>query len=215
MVRSTYWSLKNLKFFYFIPVIITLIYMPFISILLYQSYYDSIDIYYRIMFSQFNLFLPISSVWWTIFTLKEFNESDGNEVLYLYCKPLYILKMQLLIFSLYALHIVVFMLSFNLFFDGHYFIMVQLIVSSFALCSFAYFVSFVLKSTGIALLLSIVYSMSLNVLDLDRNLAVISIFPQTFEITESSLLHVLFVFVFGVIMYFLGLLVSKIKLPYK
>lgn len=215
MFRSTCRSLKNLRFFYFIPVIINLLYMPFMSFLMYQSYYDNIDIYYRIMSNQFNLFLPIASVWWSVFTLKEFIESDGNEVLYLYCKPLYILKMQLLVFSIYGLHLVVFMLGFNLFFDGFYFVIVQLLVSSFALCSFVYFVSFALKSTGVALLLSIVYSMFLNVFDLDKKLVVISIFPQTTQITKSSLLNVFFVFVLGVIMYLLGLLISKNKLVYK
>ena len=215
MIKPTYWILRNLKLFYFVPVIIVLVYMPLMGLSLYKTYHMSIDVFFKNMFKQFQLYIPLFSVWWTVFTLKEFMETDGNELLYLYNKPIYILKMQLLVFGLYALHILVFMLGFNLIFGGHYFATLQLIISSFAMTGFAYFISFAFKSTGVAFLFCIVYSITLNVFDRDRHFSSISVFPETREVTQLSVVHIVLVVVAGVVLFSAGFLVSKVRKSYK
>ncbi len=203
MVRVTYCLLKNLKLFYFIPIIVTLVYMPFISVYFYYSVDGQTEIYFKMMFEQFQLFLPLFSVWWVIFVLKEFMESEGNELLYLYNKPLYLLRIILLLFTLYVLHTSAFLFVFHLVFGEHLFVVLQIAVSCFTMCALAYFISFALRSTGVALLFSIAYGVFLNLFDLDRNLAGVSLFAQTKELTNISMLRLALTFTDRVL-YFLS-----------
>lgn len=85
----------------------------------------------------------------------------------------------------------------------------------FAICAFAYFISFALDSAGIAFLLSIAYCIFLNMFDLDKNLSAISIFPASKEITGLSLLHILLVFLAGIVLPVVGTFLSKVKSSYK
>ncbi len=95
---------------------------------------------------------------------------------------------------------------------AHLFAMCQLLISSFAICAFAYFA---LNSTGIAFLLSIAYCIFLNMFDLDKNLSAISIFPASKERTGFSLIHILLVFLAGIVLHVVGTFLSKVKASYK
>lgn len=214
MVKSTYWLLKNLKIFFFIPVFVVIVYFPIASFYLYDAFNDSLNLFFINIHQRFFLFFPLFSVWWTIFVLKEFMDAQGNELLYIYNKPKHIMKIQLLICLLYSLNVAAYMLVFNFIFSNHFFIMIQLLICSFTMCSFAFFVSLLFNSTGIALLLSVTYCIFLNLFDLDNVLSFISIFPNTFEINMESLIHIVCVFLVGIIFNASGYLISKFKKLY-
>ncbi|WP_242846431.1 hypothetical protein [Clostridium botulinum] len=73
--------MKNLKIYYFIPLIFLYIVIPILDIGLINMS-ENIENSYQLIFAEAEKYIPILSLWWSTFIFKEYIDGDGNEVLY-------------------------------------------------------------------------------------------------------------------------------------
>lgn len=74
-----YIHLKSIKILFFVPLVAVHIFLPIISIISYHN--KNLDFYMTVM--EYSLIImPISSVLWSLFILREYVEGKGNELLY-------------------------------------------------------------------------------------------------------------------------------------
>ena len=104
-IKPIYFSFKNLKIYYFIPLFILYVFLPILSVgIVYMS--GSIENSYFLIFREVEKYIPILSLWWITFIFKEYIEGDGNEILYCIDESGKVKVFQiLLIFIWYIIHI--------------------------------------------------------------------------------------------------------------
>lgn len=80
--RALY-HLKSIGLLFFPPLVIINILVPALNIMEYLAFGGNDSLYISIL--QYTQWLfPFSSVWWVLFVLREYLESDGNELLYVH-----------------------------------------------------------------------------------------------------------------------------------
>ena len=93
--------LKCLRFFSFVPLIVLFVISPLTFIPLLNHYGPS-DALYSFLLEYTQTVFPFFSVWWIIFISREYIESDGNELLFVF-KPRTLLREYLILFAAYLL----------------------------------------------------------------------------------------------------------------
>ena len=76
--KLIYFSMKNLKTYYFIPLIFLYILIPILDFGL-VNMTGNIENAYVTIFRESEKYIPILSLWWTTFIFKEYIDEDGNE----------------------------------------------------------------------------------------------------------------------------------------
>lgn len=76
-----YYHLKSMGALRFVPLVVFNGLLLILPIAYYYSNGANDDLYFHLMqLTQF--FMPLFSVWWVVFTLREYLESDGNELFF-------------------------------------------------------------------------------------------------------------------------------------
>lgn len=152
------YHLKSIGLLFFVPLVIIDILIPTLNIMEYSKYGIGEELYIHILqYSQW--FFPFFSAWWVLFVLREYIESDGNELLYVHadrCK----LKDILCLFVLYIFNIaILFSIYATLFPNMKYEFLKILSVCIFYL-GITYFFTYLTKSITITLLILIFFTLA-------------------------------------------------------
>ena len=102
-LRRIFLHLKSIRYLAFIPPAVLDIVIPLLLYAFYREY-GATDLFYGSVLEYTQLFLPFFSVWWVLFTLRGYVESDGNELLYV-CKNRCRLPDCLRLFALFQLNV--------------------------------------------------------------------------------------------------------------
>ncbi len=155
VLTRTYLHLKNLKFLFFVPLLIMNALIPMLNYAVYKQYGVGDRLYTNILeYSQW--LMPFASVWWSLFALRDYLEGDGNELLYVnrhsnkFVDIFILFFISILdiaiVFSVYAIQI-----------PQMKFEYIRILSICFLYFGIVYFVSFLTKSTTLSTLTVVLY----------------------------------------------------------
>ena len=209
MLKKEYLLLKSLKLLFWVPIIALDIFLPLFSLYQYRSKNPSVE--YNIA-SIILIIVPLFSAWWSIFILREFLESPGNEVLFSGKKVL--LFEISLPFIIYVIDTVAVLCGISNWFPKTIEMIKPLLIVIFFMFALSYFMSFVSKSITISLLINVVYVLANQVIYTKKPLPFLYISAMQFDFKKSytSFVTMLIVSAFLIIA---GLILNKEFKHYK
>lgn len=149
---------------FFVPLIAVDLLLPLIAVLSYKS--ERLDFYETVM-KYGMMIIPVSSIIWSLFSLKECIEGKGNELLFVGKNRLKLLDCFVL-FALFFLTVVPQFIVYS-FIEP---VFLSEIIRIFAICFFflgvAYFLVFLTKSISLTLMCLIIYVIA-NMLIISRS----------------------------------------------
>lgn len=153
-----YLHLKNLKILFFIPLFIINVLIPFLNYIEYTQHGIGNELYMSILeYSQW--LMPFVSVWWSLFALRDYIENDGNELLYVHKASQQFIDIFLLFF-LCILNITVIFSVYTLLIPSMKYEYVRILSICIFYFGIMFFLSILTKSTTIALLVVILYTIA-------------------------------------------------------
>lgn len=155
-LKQNYFLLKSAGVSIFIPLVIIYIFLPFLNYSSYLKYGIGTTLYNNIItYSQ--VFIPFFSTWWSILTLKEFIEGQGNEVLFVNTKRTHLfvfINFIIFVFMLIPLYIVYFCL-----FDNMKLEFIKILIECVLFNSISFAIISFFRSVTISLTLPVIYTM--------------------------------------------------------
>lgn len=215
MIYLTFARLRKKGIKFLVPLFVLFVVLPVMGLIFRRHYADSPEQFLRVIVTQLHVWVPVFSSWWSLVLFHDFFESEGNELLYLYHKPVFFLQVQYLAILLYAVGIFLFFLVFQIIAPIDSFALPQLIAESFAISSLTYFLCFLLLNTGAAFLVPVAYSIYINLFDSLNLLSFLSIFPENSFMTSENVKLIVYCCAAAVIFSFGGFVCSKYRRKYK
>lgn len=215
MIYLTFARLRKKGIKFLVPLLVLFVVLPVMGLVFRRHYADSPEQFLRVIVTQLHVWVPVFSSWWSLVLFYDFFESEGNELLYLYHKPVFFLQVQYLAILLYAVGIFLFFPVFQIIAPIDSFALLQLIAESFAISSLTYFLCFLLLNTGAAFLVPVAYSIYINLFDSLNLLSFLSIFPENSFMTSENVKLIVHCCVAAVIFSLGGFVCSKYRRKYK
>ncbi|MBT9147807.1 MAG: hypothetical protein DDT32_01573 [Syntrophomonadaceae bacterium] len=157
-MRRLYLELKNQRFYYFAPPVILFILLP-LAVL--ASVKAGGRIAECATFSQW--FIPSFAAWWPLFILKEYLNSPGKELLFVYKSGRDSLFFRMIgLWAFYVLHVVILFIYFASLFEFVWFLFIAIIIQSMFMIALGYFLSLLFQNTFIPLIINFAYSSIFN-----------------------------------------------------
>lgn len=158
-IKPIYFSFKNLKIYYFIPLFILYVFLPILSVgIVYMS--GSIENSYFLIFREVEKYIPILSSWWITFIFKEYIEGDGNEILYCVDESGKVKVFQILLILIwYIIHISILFLGYSIFLDNVFLEFLKTVIQCLFFTSLLYMLIYTLKSTTISFMILLIYEL--------------------------------------------------------
>lgn len=207
-LRQLYLSFKNLKWFYFVPLIVLYLFIPLSNLLNFKAI--GLDLCYTIVTDTAQRVIPITATWWVFCVLKEYIEGDGNELLYAYLKGKTLGIDILFVFCWYCVHVAVLFFGYSYFFNNMLLEYVRMIVQSFVLVSALYFLIYAFKSTSIAYMMILVYFIMTLFFSKDTILEKIKLFDMNTPMVISMIWDkYLYIILIGGLFFGLGTVLNK------
>lgn len=155
-MRRLYLELKNLRFYYFVPLVVLFILVPLTVLAALKQYGDSFPSFSVIC----QLYIPCFSPWWSLFILKDYLNSPGKEVLFVYKQRRdSLLGKTIILWVLYVLHILAVFFAATFLFDFVWFLFIAIIIQCMFLTALAYFLAILLQNTFVPLITDFTYSL--------------------------------------------------------
>lgn len=198
--------LKSTKALFFVPVVITNVFIPFLNFVSYRANGISDELYNNIIqFSQ--IFIPFLSVWWVVFILRDFIDSDGNEMLYVNKKWSLLLDF-IAIFFVYIIDVIILYIFYIGFFPNMKYELIKLLSICIFYFGLMFFASRLTNSITITLFILTFYLMA-NVMIYGLE----GVFPLYYTIRAANrqmlLCNSLPLGFTGVILFILGVKIRK------
>jgi len=201
-MRRLYLELKNLRFYYFVPLVVLFVLVPLTVIASVKQYGPSFPSFTVIC----QLHIPCFSPWWPLFVLKDYLNSPGKELLFVYKQRRdSLLGKTVVLWVLYVLHILVVFFAATFLYDFVWFLFVAVVIQSMFLTALAYFLAILLQNTFVPLITTFTYSLMFM---LAGGYSPLNIFTQGLS-DASSLDKSVFVFIAAVIFFYVGYQVEK------
>ncbi|MFZ3591295.1 hypothetical protein ACOI1C_19150 [Bacillus sp. DJP31] len=204
----TYLSLRNLKIYYFIPIFFMYLVIPalFFSEIAITGVGDILHL--RVVETTQKI-LPLFSVWWIIFILREYIEGEGNEVLYVYedLKRTKLLDI-LIVFIIYSLKITPLFILFSFFLDDMIFELLRVMIQCFFYSSLAYCLIYLTKSSAITFMFIMVYNFLVTYLN-SSFVSKVSIFSNVSMSIDLFHEKYIYVFLLGLVILLIGMIMNK------
>lgn len=154
--RKIFLQLKSIRLMALVPIVAADLLLPLIGVASYQS--ERLDFYETVM-KYGMMLIPVSSIIWSLFSLKECIEGKGNELLFV-GKNRFKLLDCFVMFALFYATVVPQFIVYS-FIDA---VFLTQIIRIFAICFFffgvAYFLVFLTKSISLTLMCLIIYAIS-------------------------------------------------------
>jgi len=201
-VRRLYLELKNLRFYYYIPIIVLFVLVPLTVIATLKKAGDPFPSFTVIC----QLYIPCFAPWWTLFILKDYLNSPGKELLFVYKQSRdSLLRKTIILWVLYVLHILVVFLAAAFLYDFVWFLFIAVIIQSVFLTALAYFLAILLLNTFVPLITNFTYSL---VFMLAGGYSPLNIFVEGLG-NAGSLDKSVFVFITALILLYAGYHMEK------
>jgi hypothetical protein len=155
-MRRLYLELKNQRFYFFVPPVMLFILVPLTVLATIKS--GGGDNFPECgTISQ--LFIPSFAAWWPLFILKEYLNSPGKELLFVYKsgRDSLFLKM-IALWAFFVLHIAIVFIYFTSLFDFVWLLFIAIIIQSMFMIALGYFLSLLFQNTFIPLIINFAYS---------------------------------------------------------
>jgi len=157
-MRRLYLELKNQRFYFFVPPFILFILVP-LSVLAFIKNGAGSNFPECATVSQ--LFIPSFAAWWPLFILKEYLNSPGKELLFVYKfgRDSLVLKM-ISLWAFFVLHVVVVFIYFTFLFefDFVWFLFIAITIQSMFMIALGYFLALLFQNTFMPLIINFAYS---------------------------------------------------------
>lgn len=162
-------ELKNLRFYFLIPYLTMILAALGVLATLKNSSVEDLSacaIVIQILVSGF-------AIWWPVLILKEYLHSPGKELLFVYksAQDNLIIKM-LLLWGLYALHVVVLFIYFSTLFQPVIYLLIATIIQCLFLIALAYVLALMLQNTFIPLLFNFSYVFTMSMVWFDSPISI-------------------------------------------
>jgi len=212
-LQISYLNLKKMRFSYFVPIIILFAFLPFMSIG-YVIADGMVESTYIQTFIDFQRFIPFFCTWWIMFSLNEYVEGKGRELLYIYKKSL--LSDYLLLFFWYMLHVVVLLMGYHIFMNSFWMDLILLLIQSCFLSALSFFLMICFRTISVSFLIVLFYEIFcifsnygilkwINIFSIRRIENISQLFP-----------HYILILIFSVIMIIMGnILYKRMTTAYK
>ncbi len=163
---------------------------------------------------EIQIFLPLMCGWWTLIIHSPFVEKKGNEVLYLYIRPVTILVCQVVVELLFlVLLFAVYMLTKSQF-PVPVFLFGQICMVCIAICGFLFAMVGGLKNSGAAFGVVLAYSFFVNKLDVFCVFQPVSIYFTEMEKSAENIDKMYVVLGLSILFHLLGYLSVKYRRVY-
>lgn len=215
MIRLYIRQMTRNKIVFLIPIIVLFIILPLIlkGIIVIDS--DSENMILPHMLQTYHTLVPIFSCWWGILFVNDYFNDNGNEMIYLVNKLpslIFVYFSGILCYSvLLAIATCIYR---SVIYDVSFDLIYQLIVESFAMYSIVFFISFLIRNTAMGIMFSLIYCVYINIFDIQKMFASVSIFPKDILLPIDWNLE-LKNFVVAIIFFILGLFLYKYNREYK
>lgn len=197
-MRRLYLELKNQRFYFFMPPLILFILVPLTVLATIKS--GSGDNFPECgTISQ--LFIPSFAAWWPLFILKEYLNSPGKELLFVYKSgrdSLFLKMIALWIF--FVSQVVIVFIYFTSLFDFVWFLFIAIIIQSMFMIALGYFLSLLFQNTFIPLIVNFAYSSIFMLAVLDSPLSIFEIgsFSNASSLNKSTVVVIIaFILFYG------------------
>lgn len=206
-----YYHLKSIGLLFFVPLIFIDILIPLLNVLEYSKYGVGEELYINILqYSQW--FMPLFSVWWIIFVLREYLESDGNELLYVHsnrCK----LNDVLCIFFVYILNIAIIFTIYTALFPNMKYEFIKILSISILYLGIVYSFAYFTKSITITLMAILLYTLASIIFS--ANILVFPLYFTLKRITPSLYFDSYFpLAITGILLLVIGVVLNKKALKF-
>lgn len=203
-MRRLYLELKNQQFYYLVPVVVLFIVVPLAVLAAIKN--GAGDNFPECAFIA-QLLMPSFAAWWPLLTLKEYLNSPGKELLFVYKqgRESLLLKM-IFLWALYVLHVLIVFIYFTYVFDNVWFLFIAIIVQSMFMIALGYFLSLLFQNTFIPLIVNFSYSSIFMLVLLYSPLSIFQI-GSMFE--ASSLSKSIFAAIIAFILFYAGYQLEK------
>lgn len=174
--------LKNLGISFFVPLIIMDVVIPILNYLVYAHYGIGDRLYTSIL--QYSLwFMPLASVWWPIFTMRDYIEGDGSELLYVNQNSSRLLDTAYL-FIISLLNILIIFAVYTRSMPHMKYEFLRVLCVCILYFGIVYAVGFLTKSTTLTILLSVLYALVSLYLEKGKDTNIL-IYVSTETLTEK------------------------------
>ena len=186
MSDLTLQRLRNKKAAVMLPLVVLYLILPGLILLFHFHYREEPEVFQPIVLQQLHVWIPLFSAWWILLLFHDFVDCEGNELLYLYHRPLDFLRSFCLSFVLYSVAVTLFFVVFQRFVPVGFFVLLQLVVEIFVISSLAYFLCFLLQNTGSCFLIIAAYCFYVILFDQLGILRFLSVFPESAEAVAEN-----------------------------
>lgn len=204
-------SLKSMGGLRFPPLIIFNLFLPILILLSYRKHGPS-ELFEMTLLDLTQYFLPLFSVWWVVFVLREYLEADGNELFYIGEKKI-ILKELGLVFLLAMLNIMLVLALCSLLLPSFAIESVRIVSVCVFYFGLTYCMAFLLKSVSMTLLVLLLYTLSNLTLTFNKLFFPFYMSRQILEIDQLLTICLPF-FALGLLLVIVGLCLNKNFLSY-
>ena len=211
--QRLFFHLKNLHWNFFIPLIISDVFLPFICAITYMNERT------RPLFAQtvmeFSLIvIPICSIWWVIFINRDYIEGLGNELLFV-CKNKIKTFDTLIAFLLFFICSSVQFVFYIMADDALKYEPVKLLCVCFFFYCLVQFLTYLTKSIPITLLIVLSYTIVNPLIAYGTNAGFFPIFYNTSPLTrESVLTGCVPMLTVGIVLLLISVFLNKKKLKF-
>ena len=195
--------LKNIGGLRFFPIIVLDIIVPILIII---NVLHPENIEHNLLITIIYIF-PFTSVWFSLFVMKEFIETEGKEIYYMLGK-INILNETFKFFLIVFSNVLLLLIVVCIILPEFVFEIIRISVACLFYFSIIYFISMISKSTSIALFFAILYTL-INVIFKTNNIRFL-IYATTNVINESNLIQLCYpLLIFSLILIILGKIIEK------
>jgi len=204
IMRRLYLELKNQQFYYFVPPVVLFIVVPLAVLAAIKN--GAGDNFPECAFIA-QLFIPSFAAWWPLLTLKEYLNSPGRELLFVYKsgRDSLLLKM-IFLWTLYLLHVLIVFIYFAYVFDYVWFLFIAITIQSMFMIALGYFLSLLFHNTFVPLIVNFSYT---SIFVLVLLYSPLSIFQIGTSFNAGSLDKSTFVGVIALILFYGGYQLEK------
>lgn len=201
-MRRLYLEIKNLRFYYSIPLVVLFILIPLNALATFKEAGDPFPSFVTIC----QLYIPCFAPWWPLFILKDYLNSPGKELLFVYKQSRdSLLGKMVVLWSLYVLHILLLFGAAAFLYEFVWFLFIAVIIQSLFLTALAYFLAILVQNTFVPLITNFTYSL---IFMLAGGYAPLDIFAQGFR-DVSSLDKSIFVLIAALVLLYAGFQMEK------
>lgn len=204
-------TLKILGGLRFVPLVVFNLVLPILIFMGYRKYGPS-ELFEMELLDLTQYFLPLFSIWWVVFVLREYLEADGNELFYIGGRKI-IIKELGLVYLIAMLNIMLLIVLCIILLPSFFPESVRIVSACVFYFGLTYCMAFLLKSVSMTLLILLLYTLLNFALSFNELFFPLYMSRQLIEIDE--LLTICFpLFALGIFLVIVGLWLNKRFLSY-